>query len=128
MPETIAQYMTPCPHSVGSEQPLLKAMEFMRTHRVRHLPVLHGGELVGILSDRDVVLLENLGDMLRDEIDVEQAMSPEPYTVTGDALLSEVLRQMVSANLGSAVVMEGNKVVGIFTSTDAVRMLAERLD
>jgi len=127
MPNTIAEFMTPCPHSVGAEQPLLKAMEFMRTHHVRHLPVLHGGELVGMLSDRDVVLLENLADMLREEIDVEQAMSTEPFTVGSDAPLASVLKEMADRHLGSAVVVDNNKVVGIFTSSDAVRMLADRV-
>lgn len=127
MSETIAKYMTAVPHSIGAKQPLGKAVEFMRDHRVRHLPVLHGGELVGILSDRDVVLLEGLSGALSDEILVEEAMTSEPYAVPGTTPLAEVLKVMADRKIGAAVVIDDNHVVGIYTSTDAVRMLAERL-
>ena len=127
MSETIAKYMTPLPHSIGAKQPLGRAVEFMREHRVRHLPVLHGGELVGILSDRDVVLLEGLSGALTDEILVEEAMTSEPYSVAGDVALAEVLKVMADRKIGAALVVEDNRVIGIYTSTDAVRMLAGRL-
>jgi len=127
MADTIDQHMTPCPHSVGAEQPLRRAMESMRTHRVRHMPVLHGGELVGMLSDRDIVLLENLADALHDDLKVEEVMSLEPYAVSRGTSLKEVLEEMASRHLGSAVIMNGNTVAGIFTSTDAVIMLASRV-
>jgi len=127
MADTIEQYMTPCPHSVGAEQPLRRAMESMRTYKVRHMPVLHGGELVGMLSDRDIVLLENLVDALHDDLTVEEVMSTEPYAVAKSTPLKEVLQEMAARNVGSAVAMNGNSVAGIFTSTDAVTMLAARL-
>lgn len=127
MAETIEQFMTPCPHSVGAEQSLQRAIEAMRKHRVRHMPVLHGGELVGVLSDRDIVLLEGLTESLVNDMTVEEAMSTEPYAVPKETPLKEVLGVMASRHLGSAIVVNGNKVVGIYTSTDAVRMLSERL-
>src|SRR5437879_4833811 len=51
---TIRDYMTPAPHTIGVEQPLAVAAALMQAHHIRHLPVLHGGKLVGILSERDV--------------------------------------------------------------------------
>lgn len=127
MAETLEKHMTPCPHSVGAEQPLRRAMESMRHYKVRHMPVLHGGELVGMLSDRDIVLLENLADALHDDLKVEEVMSTEPYAVPKDTSLSEVLEEMAARNVGSAVAMDGNSIAGIFTSTDAVIMLAKRI-
>lgn len=127
MPATIEQHMTPMPHSVGAEQRLSHAIALMQTHRVRHLPVLHGGALVGILSDRDVVLLEGLSKALDADMRVEEVMMTEPFSVPVSCLLADALREMAERHLGAVVVMEGPRVVGIYTSTDAVRMLAERL-
>lgn len=123
----IAEHMTPMPHSIGADQPLARAIAFMREHRVRHLPVLHGGELVGMLSDRDVVLLEGLPTALDEAMLVEEAMMSEPFAVPSDHGLAEALREMAERHLGAVVVMDGPRVIGIYTSTDAVRMLSERL-
>ena len=128
MTDTIAQHMTTCPHSVGAEQPLDRAIEAMRKFGVRHMPVLHGGELVGMLSDRDIALLEGIDAHEREGLTVEDVMSPEPYAVTENTPLARVLRGMEQRHIGSVVVLDADhRITGIFTSTDAVRMLADRL-
>lgn len=129
MTETIGQHMTTCPHSVGAEQPLDRAIDAMRKFGVRHMPVLHGGELVGMLSDRDIALLEGLTEEARETLTVEDVMSPEPYAVTRETPLAVVLRGMERRHVGSAVVLDAEShITGIYTSTDAVRMLADRLN
>jgi acetoin utilization protein AcuB len=119
----IGDHMTECVHSVGKTQTLRRAAEYMREHRVRHLPVLHGGELVGMLSDRDIVLTGLSGS----EVTVEDAMSAELYKVAADTSLKEVLQAMSERGVGSCLVVDGARLLGIFTSSDAVRMLAERI-
>ena len=125
MTETIAQHMTPGPHSVGREQPLRKAASYMREHMVQHLPVLHGGELVGVVSVRDIVLLENFAHVSAEKLTVEDAMTPDPYTVAPETPIGDVLWHMVQHDLGSVIVAEGSQVRGIFTSMDALRLLSE---
>lgn len=51
---TVQKYMTVQPHTIGFDQSIAKAQETMSKYRIRHLPVLKGGKLVGILSDRDL--------------------------------------------------------------------------
>lgn len=126
--ETVDKYMTPCPHTVGKDQSLAKAHELMREHGIRHLPVLDGGRLVGLLSDRDVHLVQSLRDVVSAQVPVEQAMSYDPYCVTPLTELEQVAREMARKKLGSAVVMEGPKVVGIFTAIDALETLAWMLE
>ena len=124
---TIRDYMTASPHTVGRDQSLSSASEMMREHACRHLPVLHGGQLVGILSDRDVYLLETLEDVDETKVTVEEAMTQVVYAVPPDASLKAVVEEMASHKYGAAVIMEGKTVVGIFTTIDALRALSARL-
>ncbi|HVJ88182.1 MAG TPA: CBS domain-containing protein [Labilithrix sp.] len=124
---TVASYMTPSPHSIGVEQPLTRAHAMMDEYRIRHLPVLHGGKLVGMLSDRDLSVVEAVSDVDPDEVAVEDAMSSVVYAVPPDARLDDVVRTMGEHKYGSAVVMQNSKVVGILTMVDICRVLAELL-
>jgi acetoin utilization protein AcuB len=126
--ETVDKYMSPTPHTIGPTQSLDKAHAIMRAHNIRHLPVLDGGKLVGLVSDRDLKLVETLKDVDPKEVAVEEAMSQEPYTVAPLTRLDEVVREMARKKYGSAVVMDGAKVVGIFTAVDALDALAWVLD
>lgn len=123
----IQDYMTRSPHSVNAEQTVDFARALMRGHRVRHLPVLRGGKLVGMLSERDIYWSEALMERGGAALLVEEVMSPAPYSVAPDAPLSEVVREMAERKYGSAVVMEGGQVVGLFTTTDALAVLAALL-
>ncbi|HJL14340.1 MAG TPA: CBS domain-containing protein [Sandaracinaceae bacterium LLY-WYZ-13_1] len=119
--------MTESPHTIGKDQTLDKASEVMREGGIRHLPVLDGGQLLGIVSTRDVYLIETLQDVDPAKVTVEEAMSAEPYAVSPDTPLKEVAETMAEHKYGAAVVMEGRKVVGIFTTVDACRVLASKL-
>jgi acetoin utilization protein AcuB len=116
--------MTLQPHTIGDDQSLLVARERMHHWQVRHLPVLHGGHLVGVLSERDVAMVEALqGDLGR--LRVEDAMTAEPWTTEPDAPLAQVAAAMAEQRIGTAVVVEGgDRVIGVFTTTDALRALA----
>ncbi len=124
---TIQKYMTTCPHSLGVDQPLAKAQALMSDCNIRHLPILDGGRLVGVLSDRDIQRVETLRDVDPHKTLVGDAMSLEPFSVAPTAPLDEVAAEMASKKFGSAVVMQNGKVVGVFTTTDALRALSELL-
>ncbi len=124
---TIQKYMTTIPFSIGPDQPLSRAHTMLREHNIRHLPVLSGGKLVGILTDRDLHLIETLKDVDPEKVTVEDAMSQMPYSVEPDASLDEVAAEMAEHKYGCAVIVQNNKVVGVFTTVDACRALAELL-
>ncbi|WP_437603166.1 CBS domain-containing protein [Sorangium sp. So ce590] len=123
----IQDCMTRSPHSIGADQKVGLARTLMRGHRIRHLPVLRGGRLVGMISERDIYWIETLKDQQGDDLLVSEAMSPCPYAVAPDARLSEVVREMAERKYGSAVVLDGPQVVGVFTTTDALAVLAALL-
>ncbi|MGK4008248.1 CBS domain-containing protein [Sorangium sp. So ce1036] len=125
---TVKRYMTASPHTIGLAQSLAHAHKVMREHRIRHLPVLDGGALVGVISERDLHLIETLRDVDPEKVAVEEAMTPVVYTISPDARLDEVSREMAEHKYGSAIVIEHGKVVGVFTTTDGMRALAELLE
>lgn len=124
---TVGDYMTPAPHSIGIDQSLEEAAVRMRKLGVRHLPVLEGGVLRGIVSERDVAIVESLDRSRPASVRVEEAMSIEPYTVSARAPLSRVAKAMADHRYGCAVIMQGAHVSGIFTTTDALRALHDVL-
>jgi acetoin utilization protein AcuB len=99
----------------------------MRKFEIRHLPVLHGGKLIGLLSLRDLHLVETLPNVDPELVRVEEAMTQDVYAVEPKTPLKQVVSEMAARKLGSAVVVEGSKVVGVFTTVDALDLLAERL-
>jgi acetoin utilization protein AcuB len=125
---TIHKYMTTTPHSIGEDQTLAHAHEVMRKHNIRHLPVLTGGTLVGLVTERDLGLVESLKDVDPRVIRVGDAMSTSVYAISPEASLDEVLREMAAHKYGCAVVMSNHKVVGIFTTVDVCNAFANLLD
>jgi acetoin utilization protein AcuB len=123
MNDAIENFMTRSVLTIGTKSPLTEAHRLMNDHAIRHLPVLEGGRLVGMLSQRDLHLIETLKDVVPKEVLVEEAMSQDAYTVAPEAPLEDVAREMALHKYGSAVVAQGKQVLGIFTTTDALRAL-----
>lgn len=124
---TVKDYMTANAHSINSGMPVKKARAMMKTHRVRHLPVQLAGHLVGVISDRDLGLAASFDPA--NKLMVDDAMTPDPFTVSPDALVGDVVETMAEKKIGCAVVEDSrNRVVGIFTATDGLRALSDILN
>ena len=125
----VASVMTPFPFSVGVGDSVRHAHGLMVEHEVRHLPVLDGHTLVGVLSDRDVkrALDPEVGLPPRDELLVRDVYVPEPYAVDGSTRLDTVLEYMATHHVGSALVTSHGRLAGIFTATDACQAYCEHL-
>lgn len=123
--KTVRDYMTEQPFTVGREQTMARAHELMREHRMRHLPVLHGGRLVGIVSERDLHLVEGMPNTDPSVVRVEEAMTADPWEVAPEMPVAEAAQVMADKRFGAAIVVEKQKVVGIFTTIDALRALVD---
>lgn len=128
-PQVVA-FMTPFPYSVDVDAPLGEAHKLMREHHFRHLPVTSGGTLVGVLTDRDIklVLGPDFGQPNEQELSVRDAYVEKPCVVPASTPVALVARTMAEHRIGSAIVTKNDKLVGIFTVTDACRALAQLLD
>jgi CBS domain-containing protein len=125
---TVADCMTSGPHAIEAKASLSKAVRTMRIKGVRHLPVLDDGELVGVLTERDINLTRAVAQADPADLTVEEAMTPNPYVVSPDTPLSQVASAMAKRKIGSAVVMDGERLAGVFTTTDALHALAMALE
>ncbi len=123
----VQKYMTYVPKSIGYDQTIASASEILRKLHIRHLPVLKGGKIVGILSDRDIKFVLGFKDVDPTKVMVEDACTLDPYCTTPDAPLNEVLAEMAEKKYGCALVMDNAKLVGIFTEVDAFKAFSEVL-
>ena len=114
-PPSIQSVRTPFPFSVEEDAPLRLARQMLLDHEVRHLPVTRGGQLVGVLSDRDLkrALDPSLGLPPKDELLVDDAMIHEAYVVETGERLDRVLLEMADSHIGSALVTKSGKLVGM---------------
>jgi acetoin utilization protein AcuB len=128
MPQVVA-VMTPFPYSVDVAATVATAMALMKEHRFRHLPVTEEGQLRGVLSERDVrtALGRNIGYHNAEGIRVKDIFHEDAFTVEADAAVDEVASTMAERHIGSALVTKKGKLVGVFTGTDACRVLAQIL-
>jgi acetoin utilization protein AcuB len=124
---TVRAFMTVSPFTIGVDQPLATAHALMRRHHIRHLPVLRGGELVGMVSERDLELLEVMPGVDARAITIEEAMAGMPYTIDADSSLEWLATDMCQRRADAAVVTEHGRVAGVFTTVDALRALEELL-
>jgi acetoin utilization protein AcuB len=107
------------------------AHAIMERLSIRHLPVLDGETLVGILSDRDVLLFAQLeeDELVVPTIPVQHVMTPTPITVGPNATVGAVADLMLSNKIDSVPVVDANgKLVGLVTSSDLLELLRTRDD
>lgn len=132
----VGNYMTPEPLTVDEDESMGDALVVMRRQQIRHLPVVNGNTLVGIVTDRDLrraspSLLSGIAEEKYKEIlestPISRIMTREPFTVRLDTNLKDAVRLMVDKKISSLPVVNGSELVGIFTEVDALRVLLEVL-
>ncbi len=125
MPE-VSRYMTREPYTIPSTCTASRARDMMRSHLIRHLPILDGTELVGIVSADELQALSGIPGVDLDHVEIAKVMH-RPLTVWGSAPLDEVADLMSDEKAECVVVLGGHGVQGIFTAVDALRALSSLL-
>jgi acetoin utilization protein AcuB len=122
---TVADHMSHSLHSLEPGHSMVAARRLMRRHNIRHLPILEDGTLKGIVSQRDLYFVESLDDANPEEITVAEAMTEDVLAVAPETPVAEVARRMAELRVGSVIVIDGGRVAGIFTTMDALQVLAK---
>lgn len=124
---TIRDHMSRFPFFVPRNATIAEAHRMLRENGIRHLLVMDGDRLAGIVTDRDLHLIETLRGVNPDEVAVEEAMTPDPLTMRCDTPIEEAALAMTARKIGSVVATDEGKVVGVFTTIDALRALVTLL-
>ena len=124
---TVQKYMTTTPISIEAKESMSSASSLMEKQGIRHLPVVNKGELVGLISDRDIKMASAIEGVDPDSVPVLDACQEKVYQVDPNVLLSDVALTMAQKHYGSALVVSNGKLVGIFTTVDACRALHDIL-
>jgi acetoin utilization protein AcuB len=122
---TVAAFMTTEPATADEGLRLSDAQERMFLNNIRHLVVHREGRVTGIVSTRDVALAMSLSGSAAEKLKVRDAMSTSLYTCTPETRVGEVAEQMETHRYGCAVVVDQDVLVGVFTTTDALRALRQ---
>jgi acetoin utilization protein AcuB len=124
---SLATVMTPFPHAIERDSSLADAQRMMEEHDFRHLPVVDAGKLVGIVSQRALLIARALRADESTSLSVAEVIRPEVYVVDMKTPLDEVVAGMADAHAGSALVVRNDKLVGILTDTDIAKLLTQSL-
>ena len=132
----IRDVMTKNPITVDSETLVIDAQRIMKENNIRRLPVVDKGNLVGIVTQHDLLQaspspatslsIHELNYLLA-KMKVKEVMKKNPFTLTPDTPFEEALRIGQDKKIGSFPVMDKGKLVGIITESDTVRFLTRAL-
>lgn len=133
----VRELMTGAPITVSPDMPMLDARHLMLSKRFRHLLVTKDGQLVGIVTDRDIRL--NLPSQatslsvweinhLLTKLTVGQMMTESVITVGPDRDAADAARLMLDHTIGALPVMDGGRLIGIVTETDMLRAFVRSVD
>jgi acetoin utilization protein AcuB len=124
MKQAVQNYMTQLPQTVGANASIEKAKQMMEDLSCHHLPVLDGGQLVGVISlkDLNLVMLTSKGI----KTPVKDVMTTEPVVVGPQDLVPAVSKRMLDEGINSVIVRAQDKSPwGIFTSHDALKYIVQ---
>jgi acetoin utilization protein AcuB len=119
----IRRWMTKDPVAIGPGEMLAEARKKIDKGNFRRLPVVEDGQLIGIITDRD--LRQHVGQLEHTRVDA--AMARPVITVTPDMLLDQAANLLVKHKVGGLPVMDGGKLVGIITAIDMLRAFGKVL-
>lgn len=130
----VRDLMTRDPTTLGRNETLDLAESIMNLGRIRHMPVVDDGRIVGILSQRDLfrsALITALGfgrkttSALIKTIPIKEVMTENVITISPEASVKEAARVMMEKKIGCLPVVEDQKLIGLVTETDILRYVVE---
>jgi len=133
---TVRDFMTAPAVSLPHTARLVDAALALRSSSIRHLPIVEGNRLVGIITDRDiqrcapsrlVPITEEQYNTIFETTPLARVMTRDPQTISPDAPLSEAASILQGGKFGCLPVVEKGELVGILTRADLMGVLLRLL-
>ena len=119
---TVREAMTASPRAVQVSTSAVEAAQLMASENVGSLPVVEGNRLVGMVTDRDLVLEVLAKERDASTTTVGEICSRDPVTVRADEPLDDALGRMAKHQVRRVPVVEGEELVGIVSQADVARV------
>ncbi|RJP48081.1 MAG: CBS domain-containing protein [Anaerolineaceae bacterium] len=130
----VGERMSRPPIIIGPEMSIHDALALFKKERIRRAPIIKGGKLIGIVSEKDLLNASpspattlSVWEMnyLLSKLTVAEVMTKDVITVSEDTPIEEAARIMADNKIGGLPVVKGTRVVGIITETDLFKMFLE---
>jgi CBS domain-containing protein len=118
---TVKEVMTPGPTSIATDALVVEAARRLASEDVGSLPVVDGDRLVGMVTDRDIVLQVVAKDLDPNKVPVSDVCSESPVTAEPDEALDEALERMAKERVRRLPVVSDGRLVGILAQADIAR-------
>ena len=121
----VANYMTPNPVTVPPTLTVAEAMVMMRQQNIRHVPVLEGGKILGMVTDKDID--SSVSPSLIGQLTLKEIMT-QPLQITAETSVRRAAKLLFEKKSTGLLVTEGKKLVGIITLADMLKVLVGILE
>jgi CBS domain-containing protein len=118
---TVREAMTSSPRSIESGENVVQAARMMANEDVGSLPVVDGGELVGMVTDRDLVVQVLAKNLDPSKVTISEVASENPVVATPEEPLDSALQRMAQQQVRRLPVVDDGRLVGILAQADVAR-------
>ncbi|KRB54768.1 CBS domain-containing protein [Flavobacterium sp. Root186] len=135
--EPISHIMTKTVVTVNQNDDLRKVVEKLKSNSIRHIPVVNGKEVVGIISRTDVNRLtfsalfdgqDGVDEAILDMLTIPQVMTSKPKTLSSDTIIKDLASTFVKEEFHALPVVDNGELKGIVTTTDVIKYFLEQYD
>lgn len=132
----VSEIMSKNPITISSSESLYEVEKQLNQHSIRHLPVVEGDKLIGVISRSDLlrISITDLNDdedgvesVLFDNYTIPQVMTKVPVFIDISSTVKEAAQLLTRQSFHSLPVLDNGKLVGIITTTDLIRYLLKQL-
>ena len=123
----VQKFMTYLVKTIDVNQSVSQANDLMRKLHLRYLPITKAGALVGVLTDKEVHMILSLKGHDSSDMKIEDFYSNDFLKFSPETLMDEVLSNMIEKRASCAIVIENEKLIGVFSEMDAYKRLLDFL-
>jgi acetoin utilization protein AcuB len=130
----VRDYMSVNPITIGPEESIGEALQLLKSHSIRRLPVVFQGRIVGLVTNLDLLkaspspvtsLSIHEINYLYPKIKIKDVMTKDPITIRPDMVIEEAAVVMRENKIGTLLVQQQGKLIGLITESDLFKVFID---